>query len=41
MDIEKKEIHIVPPQRMQTAGMFALAMLPFPPSSNITTSAAG
>ena len=27
MDIEKKEIHIVPPQRMQTAGMFALAML--------------
>src|SRR3989344_5656087 len=27
MDIEKKEIHIVPPQRMQTAGMFAIAML--------------
>ena len=27
MDIEKKEIHIVPPARMQTAGMFALAML--------------
>ncbi|OGG90895.1 hypothetical protein A3H16_01200 [Candidatus Kaiserbacteria bacterium RIFCSPLOWO2_12_FULL_53_8] len=27
MDIEKKEIHIVPPQRMQIAGMFALSML--------------
>ena len=27
MDIEKKEIHIVQPQRMQTAGMFAIAML--------------
>ena len=27
MDIEKKEVHIVPPARMQTAGMFALAML--------------
>lgn len=27
MDIEKKEIHIVPPHRIQTAGMFALTML--------------
>ncbi len=27
MDIEKKEIHIVPPQRIASAGMFALTML--------------
>lgn len=27
MDIEKKEIHIVPPHRMQVAGMFAMSML--------------
>ncbi len=27
MDIEKKEIHIMPPHRMQVAGMFALTML--------------
>ncbi len=27
MDIEKKEVHIIPPERMQTAGMFALIML--------------
>ena len=27
MDIEKKEIHIVPPQRIASAGMFALVML--------------
>lgn len=27
MDIEKKEIHLVPPQRIQTAAMFALGML--------------
>src|SRR3989344_5244427 len=27
MDIEKKEIHIVPPQRIQSAAMFAIIML--------------
>src|SRR3990167_3753880 len=27
MDIEKKEIHIVPPHRMQIAGIFAISML--------------
>lgn len=27
MDIEKKEVHIVPPHRIQIAGIFALAML--------------